>query len=207
MKAYYIPNFISVSQQQELIRNIYASPKPKWTTLSNRRLQNWGGYPHPKGMVPEQIPKWLIRYIEMVSATRLFDAKTPNHVLINEYLPGQGIMPHLDGPLYHPVVVNVSLNSHTVMNFYEPIRDKSKDTSLEKRYKFSFLLEPQSLLCLQNEMYEDVLHGIEEKMSDDIKCENIKNMNIPTAGTLVREKRISLTIRHVEKVLKIKLKL
>lgn len=28
----------------------------------------------------------------------------PNHVLVNAYQPGQGIMPHEDGPLYHPAV-------------------------------------------------------------------------------------------------------
>ena len=207
LKAYYIPNFISVTQQQELIDNIYAAPKPKWISLSNRRLQNWGGYPHPKGMVPEVIPLWLKRHIEVVTATGLFGDKIPNHVLINEYLPGQGIMPHLDGPLYSPVVVNVSLCSHTIMNFYEPILDKSEDTNLEKRYKFSFLLEPQSLLCLQHDMYSDVLHGIENKCSDEIRCENIKNMDIKSGTTFVREKRVSLTIRQVEKILRVKLKL
>lgn len=33
------------------------APLPKWTQLTNRRLQNWGGIPHPKGMIAEEIPK------------------------------------------------------------------------------------------------------------------------------------------------------
>lgn len=31
-------------------------PQPKWTQLSHRRLQNWGGIPHLKGMIAEEIP-------------------------------------------------------------------------------------------------------------------------------------------------------
>lgn len=32
-----------------------------------------------------------------------------NHVLVNEYQPGQGIMAHQDGPLYTPAVAILSL--------------------------------------------------------------------------------------------------
>jgi hypothetical protein len=56
-KVYYVPNFLSIEEHEELWRQVYESPKPKWTRLSNRRLQNWGGYPHAKGMVPEDLPK------------------------------------------------------------------------------------------------------------------------------------------------------
>lgn len=53
---YYIPNCITEEEECKLIQNIYSAPKPKWTCLSNRKLQNWGGVPHPKGMIPEEIP-------------------------------------------------------------------------------------------------------------------------------------------------------
>ena len=39
---YYIPEFVSADDEESLLRNIYEAPKPKWTQLSNRRLQNWG---------------------------------------------------------------------------------------------------------------------------------------------------------------------
>lgn len=42
-----------------------------------------------------------------------------NHCLINEYLPGQGIMPHEDGAAYHPVVATVSLSGTLVLDVYE----------------------------------------------------------------------------------------
>lgn len=51
----------------------------------------------------------------------------PNHVLVNEYLPGQGIMPHEDGAAYRPVVATVSLGSAAVVEFWPKERDKDKD--------------------------------------------------------------------------------
>lgn len=32
------------------------APLPKWTQLTHRRLQNWGGIPHSRGMIAEEIP-------------------------------------------------------------------------------------------------------------------------------------------------------
>ncbi|KAF4517547.1 hypothetical protein B566_EDAN005111 [Ephemera danica] len=92
-KIYYIPNFITEDEETMLINQINNSPKPKWTQLAHRRLQNWGGLPHVKGMIAEDLPGWLSAQVDKVSQLGLFEAdKRPNHVLINEYLPGQGIM-------------------------------------------------------------------------------------------------------------------
>jgi len=38
------------------MKHVNSVPQPKWTQLSHRRLQNWGGIPHPKGMIAEEIP-------------------------------------------------------------------------------------------------------------------------------------------------------
>ncbi len=38
--AYYIPNFITSDEEKHLLEDIYSSPKPKWTNLSNRRSVN-----------------------------------------------------------------------------------------------------------------------------------------------------------------------
>lgn len=39
------------------MERVNSAPKPKWTQLSHRRLQNWGGIPHPKGMLAENVPE------------------------------------------------------------------------------------------------------------------------------------------------------
>ncbi|XP_029335592.1 alpha-ketoglutarate-dependent dioxygenase alkB homolog 6 isoform X2 [Mus caroli] len=90
---YYVPDFISKEEEEYLLRQVFNAPKPKWTQLSGRKLQNWGGLPHPRGMVPERLPPWLQRYVDKVSDLSLFGGLPANHVLVNQYLPGEGIMP------------------------------------------------------------------------------------------------------------------
>ena len=57
--AYYVPDFLSREREDLLIREIYKTPKVRWTQLRNRRLINFGGVPHPKGMIAEPLPTWL----------------------------------------------------------------------------------------------------------------------------------------------------
>jgi len=44
-----------------------------------------------------------------------------NHVLLNEYPKGVGIMPHTDGPLYYPFVCDISLLSDCLFKFFPDI--------------------------------------------------------------------------------------
>ncbi|XP_065427848.1 alpha-ketoglutarate-dependent dioxygenase alkB homolog 6 isoform X4 [Chrysemys picta bellii] len=191
---------------------VYAAPKPKWTQLSGRKLQNWGGLPHAKGMVPEKLPAWLQGYAEKISSLGAFGGKLANHVLVNEYLPGQGIMPHEDGPLYFPTVTTISLGSHTLLDFYHPVsRGQHADSEQvpapqteEQRHFLSLLLEPRSLLVLREDMYVRYLHGIRPATSDAIteKVANVAACSAALGDELRRGTRVSLTIRHVPKVLK-----
>ncbi|XP_005862473.1 PREDICTED: alpha-ketoglutarate-dependent dioxygenase alkB homolog 6 isoform X5 [Myotis brandtii] len=98
---YYVPDFISKEEEEYLLRQVFNAPKPKWTQLSGRKLQNWGGLPHPRGMVPERLPLWLQRYVDKVSDLNLFGGLPANHVLVNQYLPGEGIMHHQPGLPHH----------------------------------------------------------------------------------------------------------
>ena len=88
--AYYIPNFITEEEEEYLIRSVNEAPKPKWTQLKNRRLQNWGGVPSSKGMIIEPMPDWLTTYCKKIAQLNIFEGNTPNHVLVNEYKRGQG---------------------------------------------------------------------------------------------------------------------
>lgn len=64
------------------------------------------------------VPLWLSALTgKIYQDVRLFPSPI-NHVLVNEYLPGQGIMPHQDGPAYFPVVAIISLGSPAVMRFF-----------------------------------------------------------------------------------------
>ncbi|XP_011642927.1 alpha-ketoglutarate-dependent dioxygenase alkB homolog 6 isoform X1 [Pogonomyrmex barbatus] len=208
--AYYIPNFITEDEEKQIIKCVNSVPQPKWTQLSHRRLQNWGGVPHPKGMIAEEIPGWLQKYIDKVAALNAFEKGVlPNHVLINEYLSGQGIMAHSDGPLFHPVVTTISCGSHTFLDFYKRLEMTEQQ---QPKLEFSLLLERRSLLILQKDLYHNYLHSIAETDADSISKSTIKNLHMcaekfAEGEVIKRGTRLSLTIRHVPKTSKMKLKI
>ncbi|KAJ2951342.1 hypothetical protein O0L34_g5744 [Tuta absoluta] len=199
--AFYVREWVSREEEAALLGRVYGAPRPKWTQLSGRRLQNWGGVPHARGMLAEQLPGWLQDQLHRLP----HDAPPqPNHVLVNEYHPGQGIMAHEDGPLFHPVIATLSLGSHIVLRLYQ----KTKEGE-ERREAGALLLEPRSLLILKDELYKDHLHAIEE-VKCDILDETISNLDLCSetyvrGSTIDRFTRISLTMRHVPKTTTFKL--
>ncbi|KAJ3208665.1 Alpha-ketoglutarate-dependent dioxygenase alkB 6 [Dinochytrium kinnereticum] len=238
---HYVPDFISEEEEARLIRNVNSAPLPKWTVLRNRRLQNWGCTPcGKKGIaIHENLPAWLeeqaIKISDMGAFDGLSDAGTssegnfqemlrssrkvkPNHVLVNEYRPGQGIMPHEDGPAYLPTVATISLGQHTILDFYKSEDDDADKVpqeleNRERAYIGSLFVKPRSLLVLREDAYVKHLHGIEERTVDELSYTNVLNWD--EAGILEdrrnnitserRETRISLTYRCAKRVTKINL--
>ena len=130
---HYLPNFITPAEEQQLCNEIDAQPKPKWTVLSHRRLQT-----HPSALTATNVllaaspsspsspqsalPSWLAVLVPRMQALGMWASsphRAPNHVLVNEYRPGQGIMPHEDGPAYYGCVATVSLGAPIVLDIYE----------------------------------------------------------------------------------------
>lgn len=163
--------------------------------------------------------------------TGLFDTTHANHVLVNEYLPGQGIMAHSDGPLFHPVICTLSCGSHTILEFFEKDTETSNTTNetekadngdaaapddnktTPKRKPIcQLMIEPGSLLILKDDMYNKYLHSISE-VTEDLITNNIANIDRcinfrNRLGEVVqRGRRISLTIRHVPKTTRLRIKL
>ncbi|GAK64018.1 alkbh6 protein [Moesziomyces antarcticus] len=139
---FYIPNFITEDEERFLSESILSAPKPKWKMLQNRRLQEWGGQIHAKNntLMPQAMPDFLRTYPDLVTRlrnTHAFDAAQhgePNHCLVNEYLAGQGIMPHEDGPAYFPAVATISLGSHTLLDLYRYV-DEDLQKDFDERMK------------------------------------------------------------------------
>ena len=124
-------------------------------------------------------------------------------VLINEYLPGQGIMPHKDGAAYHPVVCTVSLGASLCLD----IHGTREDGTIEKEARWKVLQEPRSLLIITDELYKDYLHGIAEtKEETNLGPETISNWSLLQSPNdivnkkFARQTRTSLTYRDVIKV-------
>ncbi|KAL1989325.1 hypothetical protein VTN96DRAFT_87 [Rasamsonia emersonii] len=230
--AYYIPDFITAEEEERLLQKINSVPLPRWTQLSHRRLQTWpSALTKSNKLLAAPLPAWLVSPI----ITPRFDALgcfadaphgAPNHVLINEYQPGQGIMPHEDGAAYYPLVATVSLGAPIVLDIYEkrdPDRpeetythdDNSDDDNNNDRQrrkpKFRILQEPRSLLITTKDLYTKYLHGIAERETDeDLGPETISNWDLlgekdryAETGRYTRQTRISLTYRDVLQVAKI----
>ena len=155
------------------------------------------------------IPRMLSLPINTESLEhRLFSEsphKAPNHVLVNEYKPGQGIFPHEDGDAYHPIVATVSLASTLVLDIHE--KKGPEKTDGDGAPKWRILQEPRSLLITTGGLYRDYLHGIAEVEVDEnlaqvgiCNWDLLGNSTLFECGTNKRTTRISLTFRDVLKV-------
>ncbi|KAK2857290.1 hypothetical protein FQN49_004853, partial [Arthroderma sp. PD_2] len=223
--AYYIPEFISEDEEEKLLNKIRSVPAPKWTQLSRRRLQTWpSALSKSNVLLASPLPEWL----ESPIASRFRNIgvftssphKSPNHVLINEYQPGQGIMPHEDGAAYYPIVATVSLATPIILDIYDKRQsDHPEVLSIEAGEdaargqllpRYRILQERRSLLITTGGLYSDYLHGIAERLSDgelgpETICnwENLGDSQHFETGRYERETRISLTYRDVLKVSKL----
>lgn len=221
----YIPDFIDADYADFLLRRVYACPGPKWTTLRNRRLQLWGCQylqnakptgnslvhdgsrePEVKPMIQEPLPEWLASLGSRISdfAVKQNPNDFFNQVLINEYLPGQGILPHTDGPAFEPFICTVNLGGPVLLDF----RDNRVPIPDEPAY--SVYMRPLSLVVVADTAYTNHLHSIAERRVDTLSREKIVNWDAAglteecDTGKVVKERtetRVSLTFRRAKKVI------
>ncbi|GMT24391.1 hypothetical protein PFISCL1PPCAC_15688, partial [Pristionchus fissidentatus] len=194
--VFYIRDFVSEEEEEALLNEVDMAHKPKWEVLLNRRLMNYGGVVGKKSLFAvDDFPPFLRSVMNRVNE---YLDRPINHALINEYLPGQGIMPHTDGPAFLPVIITVTLGSHTVLDLYDPVNPNSASSELDRR-RGGILLERRSLVIITQSMYKEMLHGISEKREDVID-DTIWNGDEFHGQILQRQRRISLTLRVVDKV-------
>jgi len=117
-------------------------------------------------------------------------------------------MPHTDGPLFHPTIATVTLGSHTVLRLYSPIEEDGVALPWNQREVAAVLVRRRSLVVLKDQCYSSLLHGIQEVKEDQMD-ESIFNLaeEEKERGVMARDTRISLTIRHVPKTSKLKIRL
>lgn len=107
-------------------------------------------------------------------AEGMFDT-SPDQVIANEYLPGQGISAHVDcEPCFGAVIASVSLLSATEMQFRDLRTSEAR----------AVILAPRSLLVLAGPARHDWTHAIPARRSDVIDGVRI-----------ARGRRVSLTFR------------
>ncbi|KAK2070309.1 hypothetical protein P8C59_004813 [Phyllachora maydis] len=128
--AFYIPDFITRTEEQMLLEKIAAAPKPRWRQLSHRRLQTWPSDLVNDAVVDAPLPSWLeepvvprlLSIAPSDSEPNLFASSPhgrPNHVLVNEYEAGSGISPHKDGDAYYAAVATNTTGTAKPARHYE----------------------------------------------------------------------------------------
>lgn len=210
--CYYVPSFIAPTDEERIISEIQKLPESRWTSLTHRRLLSLPSTltgPANDTLLSAPLPAYLAPIVARLRDEKYFENsphKAPNHVLINEYNPGEGIMPHEDGPAYSPITATVSLGSHTVLEIYK----KNGQGEREATPTWRILQEPRSLLVTTGDMYVNTLHGISELQGDEnlnsrgiINWDLLQDSQPYQTGTAQRQTRISLTLRDVTKVAKL----
>ncbi len=172
----YIPDYISIEQEKQLIDIIDTQ---NWLTDLKRRVQHYGyKYNYTARKITSDhyigtIPDWLLSICKKLLEDKIFKI-IPDQVIINEYLPGQGISPHIDCiPCFAEVICSLSLISLCVMEF---IREE----------KIPMLLEPRSLVILSSESRYHWKHGIAARQVD-----------IHAGIKIPRQRRLSITFRKI----------
>lgn len=177
----YIENYITEFQESWLLAEI---DKHQWLDDLKRRVQHYGfkyDYKARKVSLDMHIgvlPEWLKRLSHKLHSQE-YMPEVADQVIINEYLPGQGISSHVDcQPCFKDTIVSLSLGSPCVMDFTNK-NDRSN--------KIPVWLAPRSLVVLSDKARYDWLHGIAARQSD--KWVDGKEYK--------RQRRVSLTFRKV----------
>jgi alkylated DNA repair dioxygenase AlkB len=150
-----------------------AIEREQWDATWERRRQLYGAsYESTTG--PENpIPKWAHSLIERFQQDGISE-RPFDQMLVNEYLPGQGIALHRDYSPFDRTVISLSLLAPCVMDFRCP-----PDTN-----RVSLLLERRSLLILSDAARYKWQHGIARRQKD-----------VWHGMKIVRERRLSITFR------------
>lgn len=122
------------------------------------------------------LPDWLSSISKKLHNDGIFPSVS-DQAIVNEYLPGQGISPHIDCvPCFTNIIASLSLGSPCIMEFSNPKTGEKK----------SIVLEERSLIVLSGSARYEWQHAIPARKSDIINSIKIE-----------RTRRISLTLRNV----------
>lgn len=119
------PGYLPPDQAAALVASLANLPLRAWRATSGRRVMNVGGLPHARGLLPLPLPRWLTSapVWARLAADFFPAASPPNHVLVNGYPLGGGILPHADGPVYAPRAVILSLGVGVTMDYWREAGD------------------------------------------------------------------------------------
>lgn len=172
-------DWVDAGKAERLLKKIDDAP---WIADLQRRVQHYGYRYRYRGTgraCPEKLgdlPDWAAGLAKRLAAEGVFP-EPPDQVIVNEYLPGQGIAAHIDHPrAFGDVVATLSLGDSWVMTFRRRgARDDQRDVLLPER----------SLAVMRSEARYGWTHEIAKRHKETID------------GKRRRKRRVSVTFRTV----------
>ena len=194
-------NFITVEEEKYLIEQI---DKSVYDTSLARRTQHYGYvYDYTSKAANKKttpIPDWCKFVIDRLLQQNILK-EIPDQMIVNEYMPGQGIYPHIDHTGYFADgIASLSLGSPVIMDFIDNCNISQNEISVSKdsngsqsepsnsrnynpSNKKEVLLSSRSVISLHEDARYKWRHGITARKSDN---------------GFKRTRRISLTFRKMK---------
>lgn len=171
------PDFIDKSLEEELIHEI---DRQIWIVDYDRRLQYYGyrnelEAPYDLVKFPIHMPPLIFTLSGKIVEHKIVSIQ-PDQVIINEYVPGQGIRPHKDRNYFENQICGVNLGSDCIMRFIKGSGKDVVDVEIPRR----------SLYVMQDEARYKWKHSIPPRKKDLVDG-NLQH----------RERRVSITYRKV----------
>lgn len=177
----YIPNYISIDEQNQLLHAIDQQVWSLESLESRRRIQQHGyKYEYQNGILVAcnylgSLPDWANSIAQRLYRDRI-TTKVLDQVTVNEYEPGQGLRGHVDCvTCFGDTIITLSLGSSYVMNLMHLQTGEIRE----------LLLLQGSLLVLKQEARYGWLHSVSPRYKD-----------IYQGKEVVRSRRISMTFRE-----------
>jgi len=178
----YVADYIAEDEARSLESRI-DHDEGVWIHDLKRRVQHYGyKYDYKarridKKMHLGELPSWGKDLACKLHSDGYFE-REPDQIIVNEYLPKQGIAKHTDCvPCFDDTIASLSLLNPVVMDFFANPNTKQKS---------EILLAPRSLIVLKGVARHKWLHGIRARVNHE------------HAGEIYPlKRRISLTFRSV----------
>lgn len=216
--VHYVRNFFEPRQVEDLERMI--ERHADWQHMATRDTEEFGcgeRCPCGRSMARAELPKWQDNIILALHNLGAFHPVLypANNVRLNAYERGQGIHPHMDGPVYYPRAAIISLGSPCVFDFYsrEDDDEVNRIYAWDSQYevpaapplprgavpRVSVVLEPGSLLVFSGDAFVVHRHGIRATAEDEISAAtcNASDLGLKVGDKLRRGRGVSLTVRHL----------
>jgi alkylated DNA repair protein alkB family protein 8 len=121
-------NAISEQDEAEYLRFFTEKPLIWDTTFQRRRIQYGYEYNYLTGKIR---PTYPIDFY-LVPAI-IYSYIYPEQIIVNEYLPGQGIGPHIDSFVFGDTICSLSLGSDTIYRMIAPNGVVNTEVSIPRR--------------------------------------------------------------------------